>query len=107
LVGSSDHIHRGTDLAAADGTPIRSPLDGVVTSVSEDASDGISVVVRHGSGIETRYHHLGSAAVRPEQRLSQGDLLGTVGTSGKTTGPHVHFEVRDLGDPIDPRAFLH
>ena len=64
------------------------------------------VVLDHGNGIETRFHHLGSVAVTPGQKISSGDVIGTVGTTGKTTGPHVHFEIRDNGEPLDPAHYL-
>jgi murein DD-endopeptidase MepM/ murein hydrolase activator NlpD len=100
------YVHEGVDLAAKDGTPVVAPLDGVVAEVTEDRERGKVLVVRHRGGIETRYHHLGSVAVRVEQKIAKGDLVGTVGATGEVTGPHVHFEVRDLGEAIDPAPFL-
>lgn len=98
--------HRGVDLAAKTGTPIQAPLDGSVVSTERDEKNGLVVVVRHRGGIETRYHHLDSVSVKQGDRVTRGDALGTVGTTGVVTGPHVHFEVRDLGTPIDPAPYL-
>lgn len=98
--------HTGVDLAAQPGTAILAPLEGTVVSTEKDEKRGQVVVVRHRSGLETRYHHLDGVAVKTGDRVSQGDPLGTVGSSGVVTGPHVHFEVRDLGAPVDPGPFL-
>ncbi len=97
--------HPGVDLAASAGTPLRAPLDGVVSEVSSDPRRGTVVVLTHSGGLQTRYHHLGSVQVKPAERVHQGETFATVGTSGQSTGPHVHYEVLDLGEPIDPAAF--
>ncbi|MEZ4301856.1 MAG: peptidoglycan DD-metalloendopeptidase family protein [Polyangiaceae bacterium] len=102
-----DRPHAGIDLAAAEGTPILAPMGGTVTATETDEKRGHAVVVRHPGGIETRYHHLASVTVRPGDRLSRGTQIGTLGNTGTSTGPHVHFEVRDLGTPIDPAPYLH
>lgn len=98
--------HTGIDLAAKPGTPIHAPLDGAVVATEEDDRRGLVVVVRHAGGIETRYHHLGSVTVKQGEHVKQGDAIGTVGSTGVSTGPHVHYEVRDLGAPVDPGRFL-
>jgi murein DD-endopeptidase MepM/ murein hydrolase activator NlpD len=63
-------------------------------------------VLRHGGGLETRFHHLGAVNVAVDQRVTRGSPVASVGVTGKTTGPHVHFEVRDLGVAVDPASFL-
>lgn len=98
--------HRGVDLAAKTGTPILAPLDGAVSATEEDKKLGLVVVVRHTGGLETRYYHLGTVGVKAGDPVRRGDTIGTVGSSGVVTGPHVHYEVRDLGTPVDPAAFL-
>jgi bla regulator protein BlaR1 len=98
--------HDGVDLAAKAGTPVLSPLDGTVVSTEQDDRRGRVVVVRHRSGIETRYHHLDDVAVKAGDRVTRGDSIGTVGSTGVVTGPHVHFEVRDLGTPVDPGPYV-
>ncbi len=98
--------HAGVDLPAALGTPVLAPLDGVVKEVSADEQRGTVVVLQHKGGLQTRYHHLGEVQVRAEQAIKQGQPFATVGTTGKTTGPHVHYEVVDLGRPVDPAGFL-
>lgn len=98
--------HTGVDLAAKSGTEIAAPLDGEVVSTEEDQKRGLAVVVRHAGGLETRYHHLDSIRVKAGDHIRKGATLGTVGATGVVTGPHVHFEVRDLGAPIDPSPFV-
>jgi murein DD-endopeptidase MepM/ murein hydrolase activator NlpD/beta-lactamase regulating signal transducer with metallopeptidase domain len=96
--------HSGVDVAAATGTPVVAPLDGHVREVTQDPERGNVIVVRHARGIETVYQHLESVSVRAGDAVKQGAEIGTVGTTGRVTGPHLHFEVRDLGEPIDPAA---
>ncbi|MBL8910896.1 MAG: peptidoglycan DD-metalloendopeptidase family protein [Archangium sp.] len=98
--------HQGVDLPAAIGTPVKAPLDGVVTEISSDASMGTVLVLRHRGGLTSRFHHLGAVKVALAQQVTAGAPVAEVGMTGKTTGPHVHFEVRDLGEPIDPKPFL-
>jgi murein DD-endopeptidase MepM/ murein hydrolase activator NlpD len=98
--------HRGVDLPAALGTAVVAPLDGVVTEISSDPAKGTVLVLRHRGGIESRFHHLGAVKVSVDQTVTQGSPVAEVGVTGKTTGPHVHFEVRDLGEAIDPTPFL-
>ncbi len=95
-------LHQGIDLAQPAGGPVLAPLDGVVQDVGSDASRGVFVILRHGSSLSTRYHHLGKANVSKDQRISRGDVIGSVGNSGVSTGPHLHLEVLDHGEPIDP-----
>jgi murein DD-endopeptidase MepM/ murein hydrolase activator NlpD len=98
--------HEGVDLAKPPGTPIQAPLDGTVARAEDDGDHGKVIVLEHGNGIETRYHHLGGMSVQPGQRIGRGEIIGTVGATGKVTGPHLHFEVRDHGAPIDPAPYL-
>ncbi|MBK8259179.1 MAG: peptidoglycan DD-metalloendopeptidase family protein [Polyangiaceae bacterium] len=98
--------HSGVDLAAPNGTLVRSPWDGEVAAVEEDEKRGKVVVIKHRSGFETRYHHLGSTHVKVGEKVDRGAPVGTVGMSGVTSGPHVHFEVHDLGAPVDPAPFV-
>ena len=95
-------FHAGLDLRAAYGQDVRAATDGVVTFAGEQSGYGLVVVVSHGSGLETRYAHLSSADVAQGDRVSAGDVIARSGNSGRTTGPHLHFEVRDHGQPVDP-----
>lgn len=98
--------HQGVDLAGPDGTEVHAALRGTVTSVLADEHHGRVVVVRATSGLEARYAHLGSVDVREGDVVGVGARLGTMGAGGDATGIHVHFEVRDLGEPVDPAPFF-
>lgn len=94
--------HLGVDLGAPSGTPIAATASGVVSYAGWDGGYGLLVAVDHGAGIETRYAHMSRVAVASGQRVQTGDVLGYVGTTGLTTGPHVHYEVRVNGQAVSP-----
>jgi murein DD-endopeptidase MepM/ murein hydrolase activator NlpD len=102
LAGHPD-FHAGIDLAAAQGTAVRAAGSGVVVRAAPAGSYGNLVVVDHGGGLETRYAHLDRVSVQVGDRVEPGAAIGTVGATGRTTGPHLHFEVRRDGRPQDPR----
>jgi murein DD-endopeptidase MepM/ murein hydrolase activator NlpD len=102
----SVHFHRGIDIAAAPGTAVRSALDGKVTAVSTDPVLGLYIVIRHQIGYSTVYGHLLQSFVRPGQTVARGQRIGLVGSSGKSTGPHLHFEVRRNGRPVNTTGLL-
>ncbi len=97
--------HTGQDFAAAVGTPVRAALAGVVT-IEHPAWAGNLVRIQHGDGLETWYAHLSSVAVRPGRPVTAGTVIGAVGDEGNSTGPHLHFEVRVDGAPVDPLPVL-
>jgi murein DD-endopeptidase MepM/ murein hydrolase activator NlpD len=100
-------FHTGLDFAAPTGTPIVSVANGTVTYVGYDGSYGDKVVVALDDGTVTWYCHMTEFTVSVGDRVLQGQELGTVGSTGNTTGPHLHFEVHpDGGDPVDPYPFL-
>ena len=94
--------HNGIDYAAGYGTPVYATADGSVTWASTRGGYGNLVEVQHPNGYATRYGHLSSIVVRPYQAVSQGDIVGYVGATGLATGPHLHYEVRRKGQPVDP-----
>lgn len=94
--------HLGVDLAVPSGTPIAATADGVVSFAAWDGGYGLLVAVDHGGGIQTRYAHMSRIAVSSGQRVHTGDVLGYVGTTGLSTGPHVHYEVRVNGQAVSP-----
>jgi murein DD-endopeptidase MepM/ murein hydrolase activator NlpD len=100
------HHHDGADLRAAAGSPVTAARDGTVRFAGKRGGYGNVVIVDHGAGVETRYAHCASLAVRPGDVVHAGDALGTVGSTGRSTGPHLHFEVRENGTPIDPAGWL-
>ncbi|MBW3571267.1 MAG: M23 family metallopeptidase [Gemmatimonadetes bacterium] len=94
--------HNGIDYAAAYGTPVRATADGSVSFAAERGGYGNLVEVQHPNGYATRYAHLSRIAVREHQPVQQGDVIGYVGATGLATGPHLHYEVRRKGQPVDP-----
>jgi murein DD-endopeptidase MepM/ murein hydrolase activator NlpD len=98
--------HTGLDFAAPTGAPIRSVADGVVTKAGYDGSYGYKTVVSLPDGGEVWYCHQNEISVRKGQRLSAGDVVGYVGTSGNVTGSHLHLEIRHKKTPVDPESYL-
>jgi murein DD-endopeptidase MepM/ murein hydrolase activator NlpD len=98
----SARFHKGVDIAVAYGTEVRAAAQGRVTFSGAQNGYGNTVVIDHGGGRQTRYAHLADAAVLEGQLVNEGQVLGRSGSSGRTTGPHLHFEVLLNGKPVDP-----
>jgi len=98
--------HWAIDIAAAPGLPVQAAADGVVVRAERIGGLGNAVYVSHGYGITTRYGHLSKITVKPGDRISQRDTVGLVGNSGRSTGYHLHYEVRVDGKPENPRAYI-
>jgi len=98
--------HDGLDFAAPTGTPVVAAADGVVLTASYHQEFGNMIDVDHGDGLVSRYAHLSAMDVVESQIVRRGDKIGAVGTTGRSTGPHLHFEVRMLGVPQNPATFL-
>lgn len=94
--------HGGIDLGAPAGTPVAATGTGVVSFAGFAGSYGLLVVVNHGNGLQTRYAHLSQLTVSRGQSINRGDIVGRVGSTGRSTGPHLHYEVRTQGQAIDP-----
>ncbi len=99
-------FHSGVDISAAFGSSVLAPADGVVTFADYMGGYGRAVIVDHGHGISTRYGHLSNFAVTAGQYLHRGDTIGYVGLSGRSTGPHLHYEVRINDTPVNPYKYL-
>ncbi|HEX2117538.1 MAG TPA: peptidoglycan DD-metalloendopeptidase family protein [Acidimicrobiales bacterium] len=99
-------MHTGIDYGAASGTAIRAAGDGVVVSASWFGGYGNATIVDHGGGLATLYGHQSSMAVSEGQRVTAGQTIGRVGCTGDCTGPHLHFETRVNGDPVNPANYL-
>ena len=99
-------LHAGTDFAGPVGTPIYATADGVVVSASWSSGYGRLIKIQHEFGIETRYAHLNAMNVSVGQRVSRGQRIGDMGNSGRSTGPHLHYEVRVGGSPVNPMIYI-
>ena len=103
-IGSTNH--KGRDYAAGTGSPIYASASGTVTTVSYNVARGNYVVINHGNGLSTLYQHCSATYVSAGQSVSAGQNIAAVGTTGYSTGPHLHFEVWVNGIPVDPRLYL-
>lgn len=99
--------HTGLDIAATRGTPIQVVADGTVTSASYNGAYGNLVKVDHGNGIETWYAHTSKMYVTVGQTVTAGEVIATVGSTGNSTGPHLHFEIRMNGEHVNPQNYLY
>jgi len=99
-------FHSGLDIGAVFGQPIVAPADGVVDFADFMGGYGRAIILDHGHGITTRYGHLKSFAIFPGQHVHRGDTIGYVGDSGRSTGPHLHYEVRINDIPVNPHKYL-
>lgn len=95
-------MHSGVDLAAPNGSPVSAPAAGVVTFANWGGGYGLLVAVDHGNGVQTRFAHLSRLMVSAGQRVTRGQLLGLVGSTGRSTGAHLHYELRHNGRAVDP-----
>lgn len=102
----SPAFHAGLDFKGATGAPIYAAARGKVAFVGRHAAYGKSVEVDHGNGLRTRYAHMSEFRTRVGETVSAGQVIGAVGSTGRSTGPHLHFEVRLHGRPVNPRPFL-
>jgi murein DD-endopeptidase MepM/ murein hydrolase activator NlpD len=96
-------FHAGVDIAAKSGTPVTATVAGTVRFAGTADGYGETVLLDHGAGVESRYGHLQRVAVTRGQRVERGQLIGLTGNTGRSTGPHLHYEVRVDGRPVDPR----
>tara|TARA_R110002096_G_scaffold23031_2_gene73516 strand:+ start:2388 stop:3200 length:813 start_codon:yes stop_codon:yes gene_type:complete len=98
--------HKGMDIAGREGDPIATPRDGVVAATGDYFFNGNTVLLDHGQGFVTMYCHLSEILVKEGQELVEGDVLGRVGSTGRVTGPHLHFGTYLNGTAVDPAIFL-
>src|SRR5690606_8486345 len=99
-------MHEGMDFPAPVGTPIYAASGGIVTVARSRSGYGRMVEISHGNGLITRYAHASKLKVKEGDLVEKGQLIALVGSSGRSTGPHLHFEVRMAGHPLDPTLFL-
>ena len=105
-IDGATRMHYGVDLSAPVGTPIRAPADGVVTTVRYVDDYGRYLEIAHGYGVSTRFAHTERIVVRPGEQVQRGAVVAYVGMTGRTTGPHLHYEIEQNGRRINPSPFL-
>ena len=98
--------HKGIDLAGPTGTPIYATADGVVSRADWFSSYGLYVSLEHGGSLQTRYGHMSRLNVAAGQRVRKGEIIGYVGSTGRSTGPHLHYEVRVNGEAVNPVPYM-
>jgi murein DD-endopeptidase MepM/ murein hydrolase activator NlpD len=103
--GGMEH-HRGLDIRSPPGTPVKSPGAATVAAVSSHGGYGKNVVLDHGNGVRSRYAHLKKLEVREGEQVERGQVIGLVGSTGRSTGPHLHYEILVQGKPVNPQGFL-
>ncbi len=99
-------MHEGIDMAGSTGSPVYSTGDGTVVHAGWENGYGNLVRIRHAFGLETRYGHLSKIRVSVGQKVSRGDRIGDMGNTGRSTGPHLHYEVRTNGNAVNPMTFI-
>ena len=105
-INGRGRMHSGQDLAGARGTPIFATADGVVSFAGRQSGYGNVVKIRHAFGYETVYAHLNSIKVKQGQTVSRGDRIGGMGNTGRSTGTHLHYEIRIGGEPTNPMPYM-
>ncbi len=98
--------HKGVDLAASIGTPVHATADGIVSQAEWFSSYGLYVSIEHGGELQTRYGHMSRLNVAAGQQVHKGDVVGFVGSTGRSTGPHLHYEVRVAGQAVNPVPYM-
>ena len=104
--GEGHESHQGLDIAVDHGTPVAATADGLVIHAGPYAGYGNLVILYHSNGVTTRYGHLSRVTVEQGQRVKRGDQIGHAGSTGRSTGPHVHYEVRENDQPLNPMRFV-
>jgi murein DD-endopeptidase MepM/ murein hydrolase activator NlpD len=102
----SHRMHQGVDIPGAIGTPVYATADGVVSRAGWTGGYGNLVEINHGNGLQTRYGHLSKLIAEPNQRVVRGQLIGLMGSTGRSTGSHLHYEVRIAGGAVNPVPYL-
>lgn len=103
---SEGEFHKGVDIGAPTGTPVQVTADGIVVRVEVESGYGKLIIVDHGGGFQTYYAHLSRYFVHPGQTVRRGEPIGAVGSTGRVTAPHLHYEVRMGGAPVNPRRYM-
>jgi len=103
-LGGRGNIHAGIDIGARTGTPVRAPARGTVAFAGRQNGYGRTIILEHGHGVQSLYGHLSKFVVKRGQSVEQGATIGLTGNSGRSSGPHLHYEVRVNERPVNPRG---
>lgn len=98
--------HEGLDIANAIGTPVIAPGDGIVLKIARDPSSGKMLIINHGYGIITKYAHLSEIYVKVGKKVKRGDKIAAVGNTGRSTGPHLHYQIEENGISVNPHKYI-
>ncbi len=101
-----NEFHSGIDISASRGTPVKAPAPGAVVFAGRQAEYGLAVILDHGHDIKTLYGHLDKILVTPGQQVERGQVIALTGNTGKTSGPHLHYEITVKSQPVSPRRYL-
>jgi murein DD-endopeptidase MepM/ murein hydrolase activator NlpD len=99
-------MHQGIDISNRIGTPVQAPARGKITFAGPDGAYGISVIIDHGNGTVTRYSHLEQTPVKVGQHVQRGEVIASLGNTGRSTGPHLHYEIIVQGAPVNPLRYI-
>jgi murein DD-endopeptidase MepM/ murein hydrolase activator NlpD len=99
-------VHEGVDIGAPFNTPVQSPAAGRVVVTGFDPRMGNLVAIDHGYGMETQYGHMAKVLVKSGQKVRRGDVIGLVGSTGLSTGPHLHYHIKSNSHPVDPQRYI-
>jgi murein DD-endopeptidase MepM/ murein hydrolase activator NlpD len=99
-------FHAGLDISAGIGTPVRAPANGTIVVAGRYAEYGNAVIIDHGQNLRTLYGHLSKLSVTPGQQVERGTLIAHTGNTGRSSGPHLHYEILVKGQPVNPRAYI-
>jgi murein DD-endopeptidase MepM/ murein hydrolase activator NlpD len=103
---SNSEFHSGVDIRAEKGTPVQAPATGTVSHAGPNAEYGLTVILDHGNEIRSLYGHLSQIAVKVGDRVERGARLGLTGNTGRSSGPHLHYEILVKNQPVNPRAYI-
>jgi murein DD-endopeptidase MepM/ murein hydrolase activator NlpD len=99
-------FHAGIDIGGKIGDPVYAAADGTIISADRDSAHGKNIIISHGNGLKTRYSHLSKIIAEPGQKVKKGEIIGLMGSTGRSTGPHLHYEVIKNGSQVDPEQYL-
>jgi murein DD-endopeptidase MepM/ murein hydrolase activator NlpD len=102
----NSEFHSGIDIGAPIGTPVRAPAPGVVIFAGQHAEYGVTLIIDHGNDTRSLYGHLSRLNVAMDQAIKRGDAVAMTGNTGRSSGPHLHYEIQVKGQPVNPHSYI-